>query len=74
MATISYVITISRVAEMLGEDKDKLQALTDNYMEPEDGCLSIIGIGEDEVTAFTKAGIEYLRQLILDTKVSAGRG
>jgi len=68
MAAISYVTTISRVAKMLGEDEDMLHEFAFFRMEPEDGRLSIIGIGEDSVMAFTEAGIEFLRQLLLDEK------
>ena len=35
-------------------------------MFPEDGCLWVYGVGEDGVTAFTKDGIENLRQIIAD--------
>ncbi|MCC7038377.1 MAG: hypothetical protein IT560_13895 [Alphaproteobacteria bacterium] len=66
MAAISHVFTISHVAAILREDEDTLQALAES-MEPEDGCLHIIGIGEG-VTAFTKDGIENLRELLLDSK------
>lgn len=67
MTAISYVTTISRVAEILGETEDALQELA-LYMEPEDGCLHVYGVGEDGVTAFTEAGIENLRELLLDLK------
>ena len=35
-------MTIGRVAEMLGEDEDRLQDLAMD-MDPEDGCLSVYG-------------------------------
>jgi hypothetical protein len=38
VASISYVFTISRVAEMLGENEDWLQEISIE-MDPEDGCL-----------------------------------
>lgn len=41
-------------------------------MFPEDGCLWVYGVGEDGVPAFTKDGIENLRQIIADERV-AGR-
>ena len=63
MAAIPFVFTIARVAEMLGEDEDWLHDLSID-MFPEDGCLSVLGVGEDEVTAFTEYGIECLRQII----------
>jgi hypothetical protein len=67
MAVISYVTTISRVAEILGESEDTLQELA-IYMEPEDGRLRVRGIGEDSVTAFTDGGIDYLHELLLELK------
>jgi hypothetical protein len=33
-------------------------------MFPEDGCLWVYGVGEDGVPAFTKDGIDNLRQII----------
>ena len=63
MAAISFVFTIARVAEMLGEDEDLLHEVS-LYMEPEHGVLWIYGIGDEEVLAFTDFGIENLRDLI----------
>ena len=42
MAGISYVFTITRVAQMLGEDADWLQDICDE-MDPEDGRLTVLG-------------------------------
>ena len=67
MAAIPFVFTIARVAEMLGEDEDWLHDLSID-MFPEDGCLWVLGVGEDEVTAFTEYGIECLRQIIADLR------
>ena len=39
-------------------------------MFPEDGCLHVYGIGEDGVTAFTKYGIECLKQIIDDERAA----
>ena len=63
MAAIGHVFTISRVAEMLGEDEDWLYELSID-MFPEDGCLHVYGVGDDPVTAFTGYGVECLRQII----------
>ena len=41
-------------------------------MFPEDGCLWVYGVGDDGVPAFTKDGIENLRQIIADER-AAGR-
>jgi hypothetical protein len=63
MATPSYVFTIGRVAEMLGEDEQWLQTIADD-MEPEDGCLIVCGTADLSTTAFTPFGIESLRELM----------
>ena len=67
MAAPSSVFTISRVAEMLGEDEDLLQHIA-SEMEPEDGCLIVWGTGDQSTTAFTRQGIEYLEQLVKERK------
>ena len=72
MAAISAVFTISYVANLLGEEEDWLFELSIG-MEPEDGSLWVYGVGEDGVPAFTRDGIENLRQIIADEK-AAGRG
>jgi hypothetical protein len=41
MAAITHVFTISRVAQMLGENEDWLFDVA-NEMEPEDGCLCAV--------------------------------
>ena len=37
-------------------------------MDPEDGRMWVYGVGEDGVPAFTKDGIENLRQIIADER------
>lgn len=69
MAAISRVYTVSRVAEMLGEDEDWLSEIAIG-MDPEDGCLWVYGVGEDGVTAFTDFGIENLRQIVADLRAA----
>lgn len=63
MAAPSYVFTIARVAEMLGEDEEWLQTIADD-MEPEDGCLRVCGTDDISTTAFTPLGIESLKELM----------
>ena len=61
MAGISYVFTISRVAEMLSEDEEWLDEIS-IVLDPEDGRL---GVPSDEsTTAFTRFGIENLAELV----------
>jgi hypothetical protein len=67
MAAISFVYTIARVAEMLGEDEEHLDDLA-LYMEPEDGRLWVYGTGEEATLAFTRDGVERLRELIAEEK------
>jgi hypothetical protein len=63
MAGISHVFTISRVAEMLGEDEDLLQEISIE-MDPEDGRLTVLGPSEEAITAFTHHGVDNLTELV----------
>ena len=72
MAAISIVFTIARVAEMLAEDEEWLREISIN-MDPEEGCLWVIGIGEDEQPAFTEYGVECLRQIIIEERAFLAR-
>ena len=62
-AGISYVFTITRVAKMIGEDEDRLQEIS-TEMNPEDGCLTVLGPGEEAITAFTRFGVDNLIELV----------
>jgi hypothetical protein len=70
MAAISAVFTIGCVATLLGEDENWLHDLSIN-MFPEGDCLWVYGVGEDGVPAFTRDGIENLRQIIADQRAPA---
>ena len=70
MAAISAVFTIGYVATLLGEDEDWIFDLSIS-MFPEDGCLWVHGVGEDGVPAFTRDGIENLRQIIADERAAS---
>ena len=72
MAAISAVFTIACVATLLGADEDWI-FVPSISMFPEDGCLWVYGVGEDGVPAFTRDGIENLRQIIADQR-AAGCG
>ena len=67
MAGISFVFTIARVAEILGEDEDCLHELSMG-LDPEDGCLWVYDINDREVQAFTRYGIECLKEIIADER------
>ena len=69
VAAISAVFTISYVANLLGEDEDWLHDLSIDIF-PEDGCLWVYGVGEDGVSAFTRDGIDNLRQIIDDQRAA----
>ena len=70
VAGIPFVFTIARVAEMLGEDEEWLYEISIN-MDPEEGCLWVIGAGDDECPAFTEYGVECLKQIIIEERASA---
>jgi hypothetical protein len=63
MAAPSYVVTIRRAAELLGEDEELLWDIADD-MEPERGCLWIHDINDQQTVAFTSDGMDYLREMI----------
>ena len=67
MAASSFVFTIDRVAEILGEDVDEMEEIA-LEMEPEDGRLTVWGAGDQSTTAFTRNGVEYLQQLLEERK------
>jgi hypothetical protein len=71
LAAVAHVFTIGYVANLPGEDENWLYDLSTD-MFPEDGCLWVDGVGENGVPAFTKDGIENLRQIIADQR-EAGR-
>jgi hypothetical protein len=70
MAAISHVFTISRVAEMLGEDEGWLDEISVE-LDPEDGCLTVWGLAEDGTTAFTDLGVENLAEIVRIYKTNA---
>ena len=67
MAAIGAVFTIGYVANLFGGDENWIFDLSID-MFPEDGCLWVYGVGEDGVPAFTRDGIENLRQIIADER------
>ena len=48
---------------MLGEDEDWLEEIS-LEMDPEDGRVTVWGIGEEAVTAFTDLGVENLAEIV----------
>ena len=66
MAAPAYAFTISRVAEILGEDEELLWDMATD-MEPEDGCLWIHGTDDQQTVAFND-GMQYLREMLPEYK------
>jgi hypothetical protein len=67
MAVPAHAVTISRAAKLLGEDEELLWELATD-MEPEDGCLWIHDIGEQQTIAFTNRGLENLQERVSEHK------
>ena len=67
MAAPASAVTISRAAEILGEDEELLWDMAID-MEPEDGCLWIYGTDDQQTVAFTADGIDYLREMLAEYK------
>ena len=72
MAAIAHVLTLARVAQLLGEDEDLLHDISIK-MEPEDSVIGVHGIGDDYTPAFTDFGVENLRERIELHKADARR-
>jgi hypothetical protein len=65
MATITYVFTLSHVAEMLGEDLELLQAIVSNSDNLTYGSIISVIEGDDaSVTALTDDGIDELTRML----------
>ncbi len=67
MAAPAHAVTISRAAEILGEDETLLWEIVSD-MEPEDGCLWIYDTDDRQTVAFTPAGMEYLQEMLPEYK------
>jgi hypothetical protein len=66
VAAPAHAITISRAAEILGEDEELLWDMATD-MEPEDGCLWIHGTDDQQTVAFND-GMQYLREMLPEYK------
>jgi len=67
----AFSAAISRIAALLGEDEERLGELSID-MRPEDGCLSVHGVGEHSMCSFTRFGIECPRDIVDEVR-RAGR-
>jgi hypothetical protein len=66
VAAPAHAITISRAAEILGEDEELLWDMATD-MEPEDGCLWNHGTDDQQTVAFND-GMQYLREMLPEYK------
>jgi hypothetical protein len=67
VAAPASVVTISRAAEILGEDEELLWDMATD-MGPEHGRLWIYDTDDQQTVAFTPDGVEYLRELLAEYK------
>ena len=67
MAAPASAVTISRAAEILGEDEELLWDMATD-MGPEHGRLWIYDTDEQQTVAFTPDGMEYLREMLPEYK------
>jgi hypothetical protein len=67
MAAPASAVTISRAAEILGEDEELLWDMATD-MEPEHGRLWIYDTDDQQTVAFTPDGMEYLREMLPEYK------
>jgi hypothetical protein len=71
---VSRVRTIDLVAKDLGEDVDFLFDVAIE-MEPEDGLIWVLSLGDESVMAFTDDGVDSLVELIkIHRENEAARG
>ncbi|MCK0122453.1 hypothetical protein MWU61_18000 [Loktanella sp. F6476L] len=71
MAAVTHVRTIDYVAKMLGEDVELLEAIISNDDNLTYGNIVSVYAGADEtVTALTDDGIEELKQMIRDARMT----
>jgi hypothetical protein len=71
MATVTHVSTIGHVAKMLGEDIELLEAIISNDDNLTYGNIVSVYAGADEtVTALTDDGIEELKDMIHDARIT----
>jgi hypothetical protein len=69
MAGISHVVTINRVAELLDEDQYLLQEIN-NARDRPNGRFTVLGPGEEAITAFTRHGVDNLTELVKMVKAN----
>ena len=71
MATVSHVCTLAYVARMLGEDTELLEAIVYNDDNLTYGAIISVYTGAEEtITALTDDGIDELKDMLRDARVT----
>ena len=71
MGTVTHVCTLDHVAKMLCEDPDLLEAIVYNDDNLSYGAIISVYTGPDEtITALTDDGIDELKDMLRDARVS----
>ena len=71
MATVSHVCTLDYVAKMLGEDPELIQAIVYNDDNLTYGSIISVYTGpEDTITALTDDGIDELKDMLRDARIT----
>jgi len=71
MATVTHVCTLDHVATMLGEAPELLEAIVYNDDNLSYGAIISVYTGPDEtITALTDDGIDELKDMLRDARVS----
>jgi hypothetical protein len=63
VAAPAHAFTISRAAEILGEDEELLWDMAID-MQQEDGCLWVHATDDQQTVASPPDGMEYLREML----------
>ena len=71
MATVTHVCTLDYVAKMLGEDPELLEAIVYNDDNRTYGAIISVYTGPDDtVTALTDDGIDELKDMLRDARIT----
>lgn len=66
MPAVTHVSTIDLIAETLGIDRERLNTLAYDNLEPEDGLILARDTDDKITLALTDYGIDLLKQLLED--------
>ena len=72
MAAVTHVCTLDYVAKMLGEDPELLEAIVYNDDNLTYGSIISVYTGPDDtITALTDDGIDELKDMLRDARITA---